>query len=44
MSTGRTSIACVGLAAGLLAIAYSGVSAQEWRRGDYEYFKEAHKL
>jgi len=25
-------------------MAHSGVSAQEWRRGEYEYFKEPHKF
>ena len=44
MSKTRLSIACIGLAAGWLAMAYSGASAQEWRRGEYEYFKEAHKF
>jgi hypothetical protein len=44
MSKGRTNIACLGLAAGLLAVAYVGASAQEWRRGEFEYFKEPHKF
>lgn len=44
MSKERTSIACLGLAAGVLALAYTGALAQEWRRGEYEYFKEPHKF
>ena len=44
MSKGRASIACIVLAAGLLATGYSGASAQEWRRAEYAYFKEAQKF
>jgi len=34
----------MGFAAGVLAMAWSGASAQEWRRGEYEYFKAPHKF
>jgi len=44
VSKTRLSIVCIGLAAGWLAMVNAGASAQEWRRGEYEYFKEAHKF
>jgi hypothetical protein len=44
MSKSRTSIVCIGLAAALLAMTNAGASAQEWRRGEYQYFKEPHKF
>ena len=44
MSKTRLSIVCIGLAAGWLAMVDAGASAQEWRRGEYAYFKEAHKF
>src|SRR5262252_5148310 len=44
MSKARTSIAIIVLAAGFAAVASTGASAQEWRRGEYEYFKGPHKF
>jgi hypothetical protein len=45
MSKTAWGLACVGLV-GLLTIVVSGagVSAQEWRRGEYEYFKGPHRF
>ena len=44
MSRGRTGLACLGLAALLTMAAGAGASAQEWRRGEYEYFKGPHRF
>src|SRR5262249_60534321 len=44
MSKASKGIACIGLAAAMLAMANVGASAQEWRRGEYQYFKEPHRF
>jgi len=44
MSKARTSIAFIALAAGLAVMASASASAQEWRRGEYEYFKGPHRF
>jgi hypothetical protein len=44
MSKASKGIAYIGLAAALLAMANAGASAQEWRRSEYQYFKEPHKF
>jgi hypothetical protein len=42
MSKTGWGLACVGLASLLTMVGVSGISAQEWRRGEYEYFKGPH--
>jgi hypothetical protein len=44
MSAKRNTLASIALS-GLLASLFSVTSyAQDWRRGEYEYFKEAHRF
>jgi hypothetical protein len=38
------SLTCAGLAAALIAIGSTRALAQEWRRGESQYFKEPHKF
>jgi len=40
----RTRRVCMGLVAGLMVMPSAGALAQEWRRGEYEYFKEPHRF
>ena len=44
MSKVRTSAAWIGSAAGVLVMVSTSTWAQEWRRGEFEYFKEPHKF
>ena len=44
MANHGSGLACVGLAALLTVVSGVGASAQEWRRGEYEYFKGPHKF
>ena len=44
MSKVVTGVARIGIAALLAVVATAGASAQEWRRGEFEYFKGPHKF
>jgi hypothetical protein len=44
MSIKRNAAALVTAIAVLASAALNAASAQEWRRGEYEYFKEAHRF
>src|SRR6516164_5678738 len=40
----RTGVACWALVALVAGTATTGAMAQEWRRGEYEYFKGPHRF
>jgi hypothetical protein len=42
MSISRIGFGCLAYAALIAGIASTGALAQEWRRGEYEYFKGPH--
>jgi hypothetical protein len=44
MITGKTLLAFFAAAAVLTAASASTSRAQDWRRGEYEYFKEPHRF
>jgi hypothetical protein len=44
MSRYITGFASIALAALLIVAAGAGASAQDWRRGEYEYFKGPHRF
>ena len=44
MSINKSAFAVVASTAVFASIAFTTASAQDWRRGEYEYFKEAHRF
>jgi hypothetical protein len=44
MSAKRITLAAIGLSGLLVGLLSAPTYAQEWRRGQYEYFKEAHRF
>jgi hypothetical protein len=44
MSAKRITLAAIGLSGLLAGLLSAPTYAQEWRRGQYEYFKEAHRF
>jgi hypothetical protein len=40
----RIGWACAGISALLTMVGVAGASPEDWRRGEYKYFKEPHKF